>query len=139
MGHAVTEARPVIDWEAVMQCTTATAVACASALLLSPSRPDPARLEAVSRQLLRVAKEHSALDMMAAFGAQNRVTRSVGAFFRGQPAISLPLGGGDGGPPVGVQIIAPYGREDLLFRIADRLEQAMPWDHRTPRISVRRR
>ncbi|WP_214416186.1 amidase [Sphaerisporangium fuscum] len=54
----------------------------------------------------------------------------------GQPAISLPLGTGDGGLPIGVQIVASYGREDLLFRIAAQLERALPWKDRTPRFSV---
>ncbi|MGH8777073.1 MAG: amidase family protein [Jiangellaceae bacterium] len=36
----------------------------------------------------------------------------------GQPEISVPLGHSDGGLPIGVQLVAPYGREDLLFRIA---------------------
>lgn len=52
----------------------------------------------------------------------------------GQPAISLPLGTGDGGLPIGVQIVAPYGREDLLFRVAAHLEQAMPWKDRIPPV-----
>lgn len=54
----------------------------------------------------------------------------------GQPVISLPLGHSDSGLPIGVQIIASYGREDLLFRIAAQLEQAMPWKDRTPRFFV---
>ncbi|WP_433170142.1 amidase [Actinoallomurus sp. CA-150999] len=188
MGHTVTEAGPALDWTDVMECATATAVAIASPLLMSPRRPDPAKLEAVSRRLLGVARDYSALDLMAAFGAQNRVTRSVGAFFTeydlfitptlgrlpaphgtlryddpdhtltswlqsifdygpftmvfnisGQPAMSLPLGQSDDALPIGVQIIAPYGREDLLFQIAGRLEQAMPWRHRTPPFAIGRR
>ncbi|MEU8380240.1 amidase [Streptosporangium sp. NPDC048865] len=184
-GHTVVDARPDVDWDDVMRSTVAEAVAIASPLLMAPRRPDPAMLEAVSRRLLQVAAEYSALDMMAAFGAQNRVTRSVGAFFTeydllvtptlgrlpaphgtlryddpghtltswltsifdygpftmvfnisGQPAISLPLGHGDGGLPIGVQLVAPYGREDLLFRVAAQLEEAMPWKDRTPRFSV---
>ncbi|MET7550939.1 amidase family protein [Streptomyces sp. NPDC005500] len=57
----------------------------------------------------------------------------------GQPAISLPLGWSTSGLPIGVQIVAGYGREDLLFQIASRLEEAMPWTSRVPAYSVARR
>ena len=50
----------------------------------------------------------------------------------GQPAISLPLAHSRSGLPIGVQIVAPYGREDRLFQIAAQLEHAMPWRDRTP-------
>jgi amidase len=52
----------------------------------------------------------------------------------GQPAISLPLEWTAGGLPVGVQLVAAYGREDALFRIASQLAKAKPWAHRTPEI-----
>ncbi|GAA3020473.1 amidase [Streptosporangium longisporum] len=52
----------------------------------------------------------------------------------GQPAISLPLGRSTGGLPIGVQLVAAYGREDLLLRMASHLEEAMPWRHRTPAL-----
>ena len=52
----------------------------------------------------------------------------------GQPAISLPLGESAAGVPVGVQLVAGYGREDVLVRIAAQLEQAQPWAHRRPRV-----
>ncbi len=172
---------PVIDWDAVMRSTVAEAVAVASMLLLAPRQPDPARMEAVSRRVLEVARDYSALDLMAAFAAQNQVTRSAARFLAahdllvtptlarlpaphgtlryddpdhtlttwltsmfdygpftmvfnvsGQPAISLPLGHSAGGLPIGVQIAAAHGREDLLLRIAARLEEAMPWRNRLP-------
>ncbi|MPY96278.1 MAG: amidase, partial [Acidimicrobiia bacterium] len=52
----------------------------------------------------------------------------------GQPAISLPLAQSKNGLPIGVQLVAPYGREDLLFRVAATLEEAMPWRDRRPPI-----
>jgi amidase len=56
----------------------------------------------------------------------------------GQPAISLPLGQSTGGLPIGVQIVAAYGREDLLFQVAAQLEHAVPWKDRTPGTFVGR-
>jgi amidase len=53
----------------------------------------------------------------------------------GQPAISLPLHAGAGGLPIGVQLVAAYGREDLLIRVASQLEQAQPWSSRRPPVA----
>ena len=52
----------------------------------------------------------------------------------GQPAISLPLHWTGDGLPVGVQLVAPFGREDLLIRAAAQLERAQPWAERTPPV-----
>ena len=52
----------------------------------------------------------------------------------GQPAVSLPLHWTPDDLPVGVQLVAGYGREDVLVRVASQLEQAAPWAERLPRI-----
>ncbi len=52
----------------------------------------------------------------------------------GQPAINVPVEWTDSGLPVGVQLVAAYGREDVLLRVASQLEAAKPWAHRTPPV-----
>lgn len=52
----------------------------------------------------------------------------------GQPAISLPLCWNSDGLPIGIQLVAPLGGEDLLIRCAAQLEQARPWITRHPMI-----
>ena len=184
-GHHVSDDSPAVDGDAVVHTMRIQAAAIASSFLLAPQPPDPAKLEAVSRQVLTEAKALTALELIAGFTAQNHVTRSVAAFFTrydalitptlgqlpaphgtlhydnpahtltswlrrlfdygpftavfnisGQPAISLPLGHSRDGLPIGVQIIAPTGREDLLIQIAAHLEQAMPWTNRRPASSI---
>jgi amidase len=69
-------------------------------------------------------------------------TTNIGTFglftmpynFTGQPAISLPLHWSTEGLPVGVQLVAAYGREDQLFQIAAQLEAAQPWVERYPSL-----
>ena len=43
----------------------------------------------------------------------------------GQPSISLPLGETAAGIPVGVQVVGPPGRDDLVLAVAGQLERAV--------------
>ena len=54
----------------------------------------------------------------------------------GQPAISLPLHWNGAGLPIGVQLVAGFGREDVLLRVAAQLEEARPWADRRPTVSA---
>jgi len=73
--------------------------------------------------------ERSPEKLTAGFGLFN-----VPFSFTGQPAISLPLHWTQDGLPVGVQLVADYGREDILIGLASQLEAARPWKDRRPPV-----
>lgn len=50
----------------------------------------------------------------------------------GQPAINLPIHRTEDGIPVGIQLVASWGREDLLFGLSAQLEAARPWNMPLP-------
>jgi Asp-tRNA(Asn)/Glu-tRNA(Gln) amidotransferase A subunit family amidase len=54
----------------------------------------------------------------------------------GQPAMVLPLGRAADGRPVAVQLVARFGDEATLFRLAAQLEQARPWFARKPPLAA---
>jgi amidase len=55
----------------------------------------------------------------------------------GQPAISVPSHWTSKDLPVGSQIVAAAGREDLLLQVAAQLEEAAPWADRWPKLTSR--
>jgi aspartyl-tRNA(Asn)/glutamyl-tRNA(Gln) amidotransferase subunit A len=62
---------------------------------------------------------------------------TVTANLTGNPAISIPIGFTKNGLPVGMQIIAPHFREDLLFQLGHAYEQATlneDWRKKEPNL-----
>ena len=52
----------------------------------------------------------------------------------GQPAMSLPLHWNAAGLPIGVQLVAAFGREDVLIRVGAQLEAEVRWNERRPAV-----
>jgi amidase len=82
----------------------------------------PARLGELSDPVNGAVKESETLQFTAQFNVS------------GQPAASLPLHWTPGGLPIGVQLVADYGREDVLIRVSSQLEEASGWADRRPAV-----
>ena len=96
-------------------------------LLLTPTLPEPpARIGELVADPAHPMEGFQRSGSFTAFTIPFNVT--------GQPAISLPLHWNAAGLPIGVQLVAAYGREDLLLSIAARLEEALPWRDRRPAV-----
>lgn len=54
--------------------------------------------------------------------------------FSAHPAVSVRAGFTDDGLPVGLQLVSPRLREDLLLQVSRQYEQARPWEDRWPEI-----
>jgi aspartyl-tRNA(Asn)/glutamyl-tRNA(Gln) amidotransferase subunit A len=63
-----------------------------------------------------------------------RNTRPVNVW--GLPAISVPCGFTTAGLPIGLQIIGPHGREDVVLHLAYAYEQATAWHKRQPKMAA---
>jgi amidase len=82
----------------------------------------PARLGELSDPMNGAVKESETLQFTAQFNVS------------GQPAASLPLHWTPGGLPIGVQLVADFGREDVLIRVSSQLEEASGWADRRPAV-----
>lgn len=98
-------------------------------LLLTPTMATPppvlGELVATTDTIRTVAKRVYSLMQ---FTPQYNIT--------GQPAISVPGHWNTAGLPIGIQLVAALGREDLLIQIAAQLEQARPWRERLPSLQA---
>jgi amidase len=96
-------------------------------LLLTPATGEPAPPLG--------SYDDSGPDPLAAIRRAYKTAAFSGLFnATGHPAISLPLHWTDEGLPLGAQLVAPHGGEDLLIRVAAQLERARPWADRTPPV-----
>jgi amidase len=98
-------------------------------VLLTPTLPAP---PLPLGELAPTAKDPA--DLVA--GVTETIAFTLPFNVTGQPAISLPLHRNAAGLPIGVQLVAAYGREDVLIRLAAQLEQAAPWSNARPPMSA---
>ena len=131
MGRAVTGAQYLAATETAQRWSRQVASwwADGNDILVTPTMPEPpARLGELAPDVDDVMAVLPRMGTYAMFTSLFNIT--------GQPAISLPLHWTADGLPVGVQLVAAYGREDLLIRLASQLDQAHPWTDRHPPVST---
>ncbi|HEY5799136.1 MAG TPA: amidase family protein [Burkholderiaceae bacterium] len=99
---------------------------------LQPKGADKAAMQVVNALGLgRLLKASGLVDQLARDSLAKSPFTQL-ANMTGQPAMSVPLYWSQSGLPIGVQFIAPMGREDRLFALAAQLEQERPWARRRP-------
>ena len=95
-----------------------------------PAHPDARRAAGAARDV----RLHPEEPLSGFFRSAAFVPFTAQFNVSGQPAINLPLHWNDDGLPIGVQLVAAFGREDLLLRVAAQLETAQPWVDRRPPV-----
>ncbi len=97
----------------------------------------PTSLEDTQARLVAAVSVQALLDLALSRMAEGKLaaTPNTQLFNQtGQPSISLPLGMGRGGLPIGVQFAGRFGDEATLLRLAAQLEVAAPWSARRPSL-----
>lgn len=104
-----------------------------------------ARIDASTAPILDWWKDHDLLVTPTTFQPAwllggNPGPREMGTLLApfsltGQPALSLPLHHTDGGLPVGVQLVARPGGDEMLLHLAEELQAASDWTQRRPPLS----
>ena len=102
---------------------------------LKPKRIELLALEAASA--LRLGKVLLATGLIDKLARENlgQTPFTQLANLTGQPAMAVPLHWTPDGLPAGVQVLARWGDEATLFRLAAQLEQARPWFARRPALA----
>jgi amidase len=99
--------------------------------LLTPTLAQP------PEPLGKYASTRTDLDFVGFMRLSDEINMHLPLFnVTGQPAISVPLGQSKSGLPIGVQLVARFGDEATLIRLASAFEQVMPWRNRTPPVHV---
>jgi amidase len=129
MGSAVSarDYLRTVDWLFGYTRRVATWWAGGFDVLVTPTLPEPP---------WTLGGFHGIDPMLTGLRAQTLCAFTGPFNMTGQPAISLPLHWNADGLPIGVQLVAAYGREDVLLRVAAQLEAAKPWVGRRPAISA---
>lgn len=99
-------------------------------LLLTPTLPDLAPALGVYAAGADTMDGHQWTDRVFGSSPFTPVFNAAGL-----PAMSVPLfQDAATGLPIGMQFVAPAGREDVLFQVAGQLERSLPWAARQPGV-----
>lgn len=103
---------------------------------LMPKPYEKAAMEVISFLKLGALAKASGMVGKIAIQTLSKTPFTQLANFTGQPAMNVPLHWDQNNMPCGVQFIAPFGDEAILFRLASQLEKAKPWFKRRPSLHI---